>query len=227
MMRMKWILTTVILTGMAALTCAAAQGQAGPAAKEKAGAPPSRQTDSRQTDIGASVYETFTSAVTGMGTVQTPTNALGGLVEVRHISNPLFGYEMAFSFNPADQAYAPKAGACALVCQNPPTKISGNAVEFSADYVASYKTGNVRPFVLGGLGVFITIPGATPLGNNTSIRGAYIYGGGLDWAFSDHLGLRVQYRGNLYKAPNISSIYPATGQWTQSGEPMGGIFYRF
>jgi hypothetical protein len=222
MMRMKWMLTTFILTGMAALTCAAAHGQAGPAAKEKVGV-----QSGRQTDIGGSFYRTFTSSVTGMGTVQTPTDSEGGLLEVRHIASPLVGYEMAFSFNPADQAYAPKAGACALVCQNPVTKITGNAAEFTADYVASYKTGNLRPFLVGGLGVFITIPGATPLGNNTSIRGVYVYGGGLDWSFGKHLGVRVQYRGNLYKAPNVSSIYPATGMWTQSGEPMGGIFYRF
>jgi hypothetical protein len=134
---------------------------------------------------------------------------------------------MAFSFNPADQAYAPKSGACALDCQNPATKITGNAAQISIDYVASYKTGNLRPFVVAGVGFFIAIPGATPFGNNTSVRGAYDYGGGVDYSFSPHLGIRAQVRGNLYKAPNTSSIYPATGGFTQTLEPMGGVFYRF
>jgi len=229
-MRKKWMLATFILIGMAALTGAAAYGQAdAPAGGQAATAAKARTAagSRSQTDVGGSFYETFTSATSGLGTQQTPTNAPGGMLELRHIANDLVGYEMTFSFNPADQAYAPKAGACGLVCANPPTKIAGNAAEVALDYVVSHKVGNLRPFVVGGLGVFIAIPGPTPLGNNTSIRGAYIYGGGVDYSFSPHLGIRAQFRANLYKAPNTSSIYPATGVFTQSMEPMGGVFYRF
>jgi hypothetical protein len=222
-MRKKWMLTTFILIGMAALTGAAygqadapAGGQTGAAAKAR-----SAVGSRSQTDIGASFYEALTSSTSGNGTQQTPTNAPGGMVELRHIASNLLGYEMAFSFNPADQAYAPKSGACALDCQNPATKITGNAAQISIDYVASYKTGNLRPFVVAGVGFF------TPFGNNTSVRGAYDYGGGVDYSFSPHLGIRAQVRGNLYKAPNTSSIYPATGGFTQTLEPMGGVFYRF
>ena len=228
-MRKKWMLTTFILIGMAALT-GAAYGQADAPAGGQTGAAAIARTAAgsrSQTDIGASFYEALTNSTSGNGTQQTPTNAPGGMVELRHIASNLVGYEMTFSFNPADQAYAPKTGACGLVCQNPATKITGNAAQVSIDYVVSYKTGNLRPFVVGGLGVFIAIPGATPFGNNTSIRGAYNYGGGVDYSFSPHLGIRAQVRGNLYKAPNTSSIYPATGVFTQSLEPMGGVFYRF
>lgn len=219
----KWMLTTFILTGMAALTGVAAYGQADTGKQPQR----ARAASYRQTDIGASFYKTFVSSTTGMGTVQTPSDGIGGMLEVRHIASPFLGYEMTFSLNPADQAYVPKTGACGLVCQNPNTKISAKAAEFALDYVASYKTGNLRPFLVGGLGFFVSIPGDTPYGNNTSVRPTYIYGGGLDWDLSQHLGVRVQYRGNLYKAPNISSIYPATGVYTQSGEPMGGLYYRF
>jgi len=37
----------------------------------------------------------------------------------------------------------------------------------------------------------------------------------------------LQYRGNLYKAPNISHPYPATGKFTQTGMPMGGVYFQF
>jgi hypothetical protein len=73
----------------------------------------------------------------------------------------------------------------------------------------------------------ITLPGATPLGNNTSIRGAYVFGGGAEYDFGNHFGVRGQYRGTFYKAPNISSIYPANGQFTLTSMPMGGVYYRF
>ena len=229
-MRMKWMLTTFTLIGMAALTGATANAQAGaPAGGTTASAPAARTAPpSRiQTDIGLSGYEALTSSTSGNGTLQTPSNSPGGMFEARQIVNPFVGYEFSFSFNPAQQIYAPKPGACALACQNPPTTISADAMLIGFNYVISKKIGNLRPFVLGGLGFFVTIPGATPFGNNTSVRPAYTYGGGLDWNFSSHLGARVQYRGNYYNAPNVSSIYPATGVLTQSAEPMGGVFYRF
>jgi hypothetical protein len=171
----------------------------------------------------------MTNATGGNGTKQTPTNAPGGLVELRHIQNSFVGYEMAFSFNPADQSYAPNGLSCGLVCgnPNPPTKITGNAAEISLDYVVSKRIGNLRPFAVGGLGFYIAIPGATPYGNNTAIRPVYVFGGGTDYNFGSHLGVRVQVRENMYKAPNTSSIYPATGVFTYSLEPMGGVFCRF
>jgi len=231
MMRMKWMLTIFILIGMVALTGAAAYGQSGAPSNEQTGTASRQRTaaaaKTSQTDIGVSGYEAFTSGTSGNGTQQTPTNSPGGMLEVRHIASSLVGYEMTYSFNPAKQAYVPKTGACGLTCQNPAATISANASEVAIDYVVSRKVGNLRPFAVGGLGFFITIPGATPYGNNTSIRPAYIVGGGVDWNANARFGVRLQCRDNFYNAPNISSIYPATGVMTHSLEPMGGIFYRF
>jgi hypothetical protein len=230
MMRKKWMLITFILIAMAALTGAAAYGQGDAPAGGQTGSAAKERTAAgsrSQTDIGGSFYYALTSATSGNGTQETPTNAPGGMVELRHIANPFVGYEMTIGFNPADQAYAPKAGACGLTCTYAPTKITGNALEVALDYVVSRKVGNMRAFAVGGLGFYIAIPGATPFGNNTSIRPAYVYGGGVDYSFSPHLGIRAQFRGNMYKAPQTSAIYFATGAFTQSLEPMGGIFYRF
>jgi len=230
MMRMKWMLTTFILIGMAALSGAAAYGQDNaPASGRSAAADKARSAreSSSQWDIGGSFYEALTSSTGGNGTQQTPTNGMGGMAELRHIVKPLLGYEVSFGFNTADQAYAPRAGACGYACQNPPTKITGNAAQVSLDYVVSQKFGNLRPFAVAGVGVYIAVPGNTPLGNNTSIRGAYIFGGGVDYDVSRHLGIRAQFRDTMYKAPNTSSIYPATGVFTQSLEPMGGVYFRF
>lgn len=229
-MRKKWMLSTFILIGIAALTGAAAYGQADSstsgqsAAKAKAR---TAQESESQWDVGGSFYEALTSGTSGTGTKQTPSNGMGGLFEVRHIVNPLVGYELSFGYNQADQAYAPNGTACQLTCAYTATKITGNASAIALDYVVSKKFGNLRPFALAGLGVFLAVPGPTPLGNNTSIRGDYQFGGGVDFAISAHLGIRAQIRDNLYKAPNTSSIFPATGVFTQSLEPMGGVFYRF
>ncbi|MGC1464069.1 MAG: outer membrane beta-barrel protein [Terracidiphilus sp.] len=230
MMRKKWMLTTFILIGMAALTGAAAYGQDDASASGKSGAAAkarSARDSQSQWDIGVSFYEALTSSSSGSGTQEKPSNGMGGLAEVRHIVNPLVGFELSVGFNLADEAYAPKAGACALTCQNPPVSLSGNATQVALDYIVSKKMGNLRPFAVGGLGAFIAVPGTTPLGNNTSFRGAYIVGGGVDFDISSRLGVRAQVRDILYKAPNTSVIYPATGVLTQSLEPMGGVYYRF
>lgn len=55
----------------------------------------------------------------------------------------------------------------------------------------------------------------------------YIYGGGLDYSLSHHFGLRAQFRGNIYHAPNLSVMYNSTGKFTHMNKPMGGVFYRF
>ena len=66
-MRMKWMLTTLMVIAMATLTSAAAHGQDSPA-KAKAAGP------GVDTDAGLSGYATFTKATSGGGTLQTPTN---------------------------------------------------------------------------------------------------------------------------------------------------------
>lgn len=220
----KWMLTTSTLIAVAALGSAFALAQDAPAPKPKR-APES--SGYHQFDVGGSFYKTFVNSTTGMGFTQSPSDGMGGLAEGRYLISPLVGFEMAVMFGTGGQAYTPLTTGCQLTCQNPQTIISGRQVEASLDYVPSIKIGNLRPFLVGGLGVFISVPDTTPLGNNTSIRGAYIYGGGLDYNITRRIGVRGQVRGTMYKAPNISSIYPADGQYTQTLTPMGGIFWRF
>jgi hypothetical protein len=41
------------------------------------------------------------------------------------------------------------------------------------------------------------------------------------------MGLRFQYRGNLYKAPNLTTVFASTGAFTHASEPMIGAYFRF
>ena len=181
-----------------------------------------------QFDVSASFYEALTSASSGVGVRQTPTNSEGGLVEARYIMNRLAGFELAYSYNRANQTFAPNGTSCGYVCGQPTIAVRARADEVAIDWVPSMKVGNLRPFAIGGIGFFITSPGNLPLYDvNTVIRPAVVFGGGLDWALMKHFGVRVQYRDNLYKAPDLTAIYPANGAYTQSSEPMGGFYYRF
>ncbi len=232
-MRLKWVLTAFVPTGLIAVSCVAGVAQGGatgaPAQTNRQAAPAAPPY--AETDVAGSGYEALTSSNTGNGVVEKPTNGAGGMLELRHIHSPFIGYEINYSFNPANASFAPTATGCGYVCQLPPQTITSHGSVLGLDWVVSAKHGNLRPFLVGGLGFFIdyptTFPKGTTYANNDVVRPDYLYGGGVDWGFSSHLGVRLQYRGNIYKAPNISHFYPATGQFTQTAMPMAGIFYRF
>ena len=181
-----------------------------------------------QTDVALSGFRTFTSSSSGFGTEQTPTNSEGGLVEVRHIVNPLVGFEFSYSFAEANETYTSSTSTppnCYPICGS--LEVSGKASEPAINWLFSVKKGNIRPFALGGVGMMITVPGNSPYTINTVVRPVFIYGGGLDWSSLPHFGLRLQVRGNMTKAPNLSDEFTSTAKYTQIYEPMAGVYYRF
>ena len=72
------------------------------------------------------------------------------------------------------------------------------------------------------------IPVTTTSSSNTSTsyKPIYVYGAGLDWGLIPHIGLRFQYRGNLYSAPNVTKLFSSTDTFTHTAEPMVGIYFR-
>lgn len=108
-----------------------------------------------QTDVALSVYGAFSGATTGNATSQSPANAAGGMIELRHISSPLAGFEATYSFNRANQTYT----ALASPAFGPASAaISANAHEIAGDWVISMKARNLRPFGLAGIGVLLNVP---------------------------------------------------------------------
>jgi hypothetical protein len=167
-----------------------------------------------RSDIAASIYGAFTGTVEGNGTVQSPSNQAGGIVELRHIASPLVGYEITYSFNRANESYNF-------------TSVKANAHEGSADWVISVPVLNLRPFVLAGIGGLYFRPDGAQPGTSAEVTLVYVYGGGVDWTIIPHFGLRGQYRGNLYHAPDLLRAASSTRAFAHTAEPMVGIFFRF
>lgn len=222
-------LISIISIAILALGGAAARGQGSSApAPASNTAQASGSVSEHQTDIGVSFYEAMNSATTANGVTQTPSNADGVMLEIRHIQSPLVGYELTYGYNAGNQTIAAEpAPNCGLFCNTPPQKLTASTSLVGLDWVFSKKFGNLRPFATGGLGFFIDEPGNSTYGINDTVRLSYLYGGGVDFAFSSHFGVRAQYRGVVYKVPNLSMLFPAQGLYTQTSEPMGGVFYRF
>lgn len=201
-----------------------------------------------QTDIAASLYGAFNGSTSGNGVQQSPSNSAGVLVELRHIRNPLIGYEATYAYNRADQKYSSNPG-------NPPCPTSGcivpmpftvpnNAHQVTGDWIVSLKVANLKPFALAGGGLLLNVPSSgsvtvvqcntfsnvcqsTTASTNTSTKGVFVYGAGLDWTLLPHLGLRFQYRGNLYKAAALTTAFSSTNAFTRTAQPMAGAFFRF
>jgi opacity protein-like surface antigen len=181
-----------------------------------------------QTDIALGLYGAFSGATTSNFTQESPSNSAGGMIELRHISNPLVGYEATYSYNRANQVYS-VAGAppCPPSGCGIPVSVSANAHEITGDWLISLHAANLRPFALAGIGVLLNEPTSGQSGTQSSTTAVYVYGAGLDWKLLPHLGLRFQYRGNVYKAPDIAPAYSSFGGFKHTAEPMIGAYFRF
>ena len=213
-MRNSWLKTAILLFTLGAIGQSIAAAQAG-AVKAIS-----------QTDVGFSVYGAYSGRTTGNGIEQSPSNAAGGIIEVRHIRNPLIGYEGTYSFNGDNQVYSPQI-TCGIPCgSDVPAAISAHAHEFTGDWIASLKVANLRPFALAGGGLLFNQPSSGSQFSTSSTKGGFVYGGGLDWGLVPHIGLRFQYRGNLYRAPDLSTVYSSSGAFVHTAEPMIGVYLR-
>jgi len=210
-MQLKWMRITLVLVGMAALVNAVAYAE---------------------TDVAASLYGAFAGTTTSNNVSQSPSNSAGGLLEVRHISKPWIGYEGTYSYNRANQVYKPLVSSTVCLptgfCGGPTSyAVSANAHEVTGDWIASVKVTNFRPFALAGGGLLFNQPVSGQSNTTSATKPVFVYGAGVDWTLLPHIGLRFQYRGNLYKAPNLTKLYTSTNVFTHTAEPMLGAFFRF
>jgi opacity protein-like surface antigen len=203
---------------------------------------------SAQTDVALSLYGAFGQSTSGNNTVQSPANSAGGMLEVRHIRNPLVGYEGTYAYNRDNQGYSSVASVCpgaGTSCNVSTASISANAHQVTGDWIISLKVANLKPFALAGGGLLLNVPTGgtvtttscgllnplcqqttTAASTTTSTKGVFVYGAGVDWTILPHLGLRFQYRGNLYKASDMANAFSSTNAFTHNSQPMIGIFFR-
>jgi opacity protein-like surface antigen len=184
-----------------------------------------------QTDVALSLYGAFSESTSGGATVQSPSNSAGGMLELRHISNPLVGYDVTYSYNRDNQSYSPlacgvAAGGTGSAC-TPQQAVKANAHQLSGDWVVSVHGANLRPFALAGVGLLLNEPSGGQSNTTSATKPVFIYGAGLDWGLVPHIGLRFQYRGNLYHAPALATAFSSTGKFTQTAEPMIGAYLKF
>jgi len=163
---------------------------------------------------GASMQ--FAKATLANGVSVTTTNVVGGQAGYRYHINDWNAVEIHFAVANPTQLYGPS------------TTVKSRAEEISGEYVVTIPTdAPIRPYFLGGYGKIHY----TPTGNNNTpgaasqSRSALIYGGGLDLRFTQHLSVRLEYRGLIYRVPDFQLI--GIAKWNHMPEPVAGLVWHF
>lgn len=208
----------------------------------------------KQTDVAASIYGAFNASTTSVGVTQSAADAAGALLEVRRIVSPWIGFEATYSYNRANQSYitttaqilyppCPTSGNCPPIYKQPIAAVSANAHSITGNWVFSRKMRNLRPFALAGGGLLLFIPSGGQSTTQNAAEFTFLFGAGLDWKLSQHLGLRLQDRIAIYKTPILAApgLYPSLTDssfqsgttwneprvYTHSQQPALGVYYRF
>lgn len=182
-----------------------------------------------QTTVALSAIGSLKPTISSLVTRQVPSNSPGFMIELRHISNPLVGYDVAYSFRGADQLYERihPLGCPGPSCINA-QPVNAHAQSLTLNWVVSLPVANFRVFALAGGGFEKFNPsGSQAGGTQGQTKGLFDYGAGIDWTLLPHLGLRLQYRANVYKAPALATAFESTDKFTHDAEPMLGAFFRF
>jgi hypothetical protein len=110
--------------------------------------------------------------------------------------------------------------------------VQDNVHEVSGAYLVQGPTIPIlglQPFGAVGVGALIFLP--TTVGGqryNQQTRIPLLYEFGVNYPIlTSHLGLRLQYRGLSYKAPDFNSSLLTTNSRRQTSEPSVGAYLRF
>ncbi len=162
----------------------------------------------------------FTKDSNGNGIKNKATETGGLLIGYRYNITRWLAAEANYGYDRNTQSYI---GSTSARVQSNIHQITGSAV------VKLPGLARIQPYAIGGGGGLIFDPtaGGTFAGATSQARGAFLYGGGADYAFTRHLSLRAEYRGFVYKAPSFNLASLNASAWTHIAQPSAGIVFRF
>jgi opacity protein-like surface antigen len=167
-----------------------------------------------------------TGLVTKSSNDQTPsyetTKSGGFLVGYSYQFSRLFGAEGNYGFTRNTQKFGTIGGPTLL--ESDFHEVTGALVVHIPARVSSF-----RPYVLGGGGALIFDPTNryAVAGADRQTRGTFVYGGGANFDVTHNVGVRLEYRGLVYKIPDYSISTLNIDKFTHMAQPSAGLFFRF
>jgi hypothetical protein len=177
-------------------------------------------------DVALSVFAQYTNKTNGNFLRLDTTSSAGIMLAYRQSPRWWAGYEINYGGSRYSDIY-----------NKGEYRVDHAVNEITAAYLMktpqAYK--GVRPFIGFGTGVIIFSPSSyggllVPSGSSspaTQTLPVFVFSLGGDHTFGDHLGVRVQYRDDLYKAPNFKEVSLDAHKLRNTSEPAVGVYYRF
>jgi opacity protein-like surface antigen len=171
-----------------------------------------------QFDVNASLYGQFSSDVSGNGETQSTDPSAGVMLGIRRYERPWRGYEVTYAYNRPTQKFN---GAFS-------GSLPANSQYMTAQYVVSvpFPVVGLRPFALAGGGVALFSPAIQGAGISNA-EAVFCYGAGLDDRLAPHIGLRLQYRGLLYRTPDLGNPELQTDSVSHTSQAVVGVYLKF
>ncbi len=172
-------------------------------------------------DGAVNIFGQFSGNSSGNGVEDMPTDSLGTLATFRQSLHPWLGYEVNYSYTRFTEKYS-----------TIPFGVQNNMHEVSGAYLLqgpSLPLLGLQPFGAVGVGALIFLP--TTTGGqmyHQQTRVPLLYELGVNYPIlTSHLGIRLQYRGLVYKTPDFNSPLLTTNARRQTSEPSVGAYLRF
>ncbi|HTV07052.1 MAG TPA: outer membrane beta-barrel protein [Acidobacteriaceae bacterium] len=168
--------------------------------------------------VGA--FAEFTSNVSGNGVTLDTTKAAGGQAAFRHSYHWWLGFEGSYNYTRFNEYYSTK-----------PYSIQHNMHEFAGSYLVTTPTSlfGFKPFAMAGVSAIVFSPSLNG-GQNVPWQGrtGINFGAGVEHPLlSPYFGVRIEYRGVYYKAPDFNQPALNTGASRLTSEPLAGFYFHF
>jgi opacity protein-like surface antigen len=165
----------------------------------------------------------FTQDTNGQGTSRTTTNTGGFLLGYRYHFNRWLSGEANYGYDRDTQKYF-STGGLSRVQSDVHTATAAAVVNLP------FRISRLNPYILGGGGSLVFHPtgnaGGFVSGADTQAKGAFLYGGGVNYDLTRHWSLRAEYRGYVYKDADFGIKNLNTDSWTHTAQPSAGIVFR-
>jgi opacity protein-like surface antigen len=166
----------------------------------------------------------FTQDTNGQGISRTTSETGGFLLGYRYHFNRWLSGEANYGYDRDTQRYFSTGGG---------SRVQSDVHTATAAAVVSlpFRIARVNPYVIGGGGSLVFHPtgnaGGFVSGADTQAKGAFLYGGGVNYTLTRHLSLLAEYRGYVYKDVDFGVRALNTDSWTHTAQPSAGIAFRF
>ncbi|HEY2383070.1 MAG TPA: outer membrane beta-barrel protein [Terriglobia bacterium] len=155
------------------------------------------------------------------GTTHSATNSGGLLVGYSYQFSHWAGVEGNYGYSRNTQDYVGTFGESSVRTNT--HEVIGSFVVHIPIHAAHF-----RPYALAGGGALIFDP-VDSFGNgiDRQSRGTFVYGGGVNFDVTHNFGVRAEYRGLIYKAPDFNVTALNLDKVTHLAQPSIGFYFRF